>query len=91
MYDIYIRGGTAGWWLVTSMYVWTHAAGIGQIEDGEQLMPGSEMELEIRACTVAAVERLRDCLLERHRELMQTGKFACIAWLLVCIADKSMC
>jgi len=45
-----------------------------KIEDGEQLMPGSEMELEIRACTVAAVERLRDCLLERHRELMQTGR-----------------
>lgn len=36
-----------------------------QIEGGEQIPSGSEEEVEIRACTVVAVERLKAALEEK--------------------------
>jgi hypothetical protein len=41
-----------------------------RVDDWEELAPGEPAEVEIRAATVIAVERLRDGLAERGRELM---------------------
>jgi hypothetical protein len=41
-----------------------------RVDDWEELAPGEPAEIEIRAATVIAVERLRDGLAERGRELM---------------------
>ena len=37
-----------------------------QVDSCQELMPGSEEEVEIRACTVAAVEHLRKALASLH-------------------------
>ena len=41
----------------------------GCVDGWEELVPGEPAEVEIRAATVVAVERLRDLLAERGREL----------------------
>jgi Queuosine salvage protein len=48
-----------------------YSAGLARRVDGwEELRPGEPAEVEIRAATVTAVERLREALAERGRELM---------------------
>lgn len=41
-----------------------------RIDEGEEVLPGSEEEIEIRAATVQAVELLRNALAERGRRLL---------------------
>ncbi len=48
-----------------------YSAGLARLVDGwEELPAGGPAEVEIRAATVVAVERLREALAERGRELM---------------------
>ena len=53
-----------------------------QIEGDEQLQVGSEEEVEIRACTVVAVERLKDAL---QSKLQETVPGAADAALCCCL------
>jgi hypothetical protein len=56
-----------------------YSAGLARRVDGwEELRPGEPAEVEIRASTVVAVERLRDALAERGRELIDVH----VDWIL---------